>query len=193
MCLQGFHFKYASIRGQISRPLFALIPPCTLMLHSSKGIQFLELKQYAMPRNPNCSLSNTQQLSHHSTPLQAAAANSEAVLSQPGTAPADIKQQQSSVCTSLQMFVTWRHVEIACDCSTGMTNWHGLQQVHQSLLRHLPSWQATAVLATKRCVMAMMAQLSQVAHQNVLWHVSSAPKLGIFRQLAAIAIQHTIP
>lgn len=85
--LQGFHFKYASIRGQISRPLFALIPPCTLMLHSSKGIQFLELKQYAMPLNPNCPLSNTQQLPYHRMPLQAAAADSAAVLCQPAGAP----------------------------------------------------------------------------------------------------------
>ena len=37
----------------------------------------------------------------------------------------NIRQQQSSVCTSLQMSVTWRHVEIACDCRTGMTTWHG--------------------------------------------------------------------
>jgi len=67
------------------------------MLHSSKGIQFFELKQYAARLNPNCFLSNTQQLSHHSTPLQAAAANSEAVLSHPGIAPADIQQQQPSL------------------------------------------------------------------------------------------------
>jgi hypothetical protein len=62
------------------------------MLHSSKGIQFLELKQYAMPLNPNCSLKDiqtAQQLSQHSTPLQAAAADSAAALSQPGTAPFD--------------------------------------------------------------------------------------------------------
>ena len=59
------------------------------MLHSSKGIQFLELKQYAMPLNPICSLSNTQQLSDHRMPLQANAADSAAVLCQPGTAPVD--------------------------------------------------------------------------------------------------------
>ena len=59
------------------------------MLHSSKGIQFLELKQYAMPLNPNCPLSNTQQLPYHRMPLQAAAADSAAVLCQPGTVPVD--------------------------------------------------------------------------------------------------------
>ncbi|DBA86170.1 TPA: hypothetical protein ACH3X1_005680 [Trebouxia sp. C0004] len=89
LSLQGFHFKYASIQGQISQPLFAFIPPCTLMVHSSKGIQFLKLKQYAMPLipNPNCSLRNiqtAQQLSQHSMALQGAAADSAAVLSQPG-------------------------------------------------------------------------------------------------------------
>ncbi|KAL0031178.1 hypothetical protein WJX77_008380 [Trebouxia sp. C0004] len=102
LSLQGFHFKYASIQGQISQPLFAFIPPCTLMVHSSKGIQFLKLKQYAMPLipNPNCSLRNiqtAQQLSQHSMALQGAAADSAAVLSQPDQQAAVAAVQPSSV------------------------------------------------------------------------------------------------
>ena len=40
---QGCHFKYASIRGTFSQPLFAFLPPHTLVMHSSHGIQFVQL------------------------------------------------------------------------------------------------------------------------------------------------------
>ncbi|KAA6418611.1 MAG: hypothetical protein FRX49_11436 [Trebouxia sp. A1-2] len=109
LSLQGFHFKYASIRGQISQPLFALIPPCTLMLHSSKGIQFLELKQYAMHLNPKCSLGNTQQLSHHDVPLQAAAADSAAALYQPGEAEACASAAQPALADDDALVVQEHH------------------------------------------------------------------------------------
>lgn len=48
-------------------------------------------------------------------------------MSPPGTAPVDENMTTAviAVCTSLQMSVMWRHVDIACDCHTGMTNWHG--------------------------------------------------------------------
>ena len=49
--MQGCHFKYPSITGTVSQPLFAFLPPHTLVMHSSHGIQFVHLL---------CEISQTQ-------------------------------------------------------------------------------------------------------------------------------------
>ena len=42
--MQGCHFKYTSIRTVVSRPVFALIHPHTLIVHSTRGIQLVRLR-----------------------------------------------------------------------------------------------------------------------------------------------------
>ena len=88
--LQGCHYRYTGIRGQLSPPLFALIPPRTLMLHSSKGIHFLHLLLYSMPLTPDNYpggiRATAAQPSLARIPTQMMAADTAAANSEPGTA-----------------------------------------------------------------------------------------------------------
>ena len=58
--MQGCHFNYVSIRTIVSRPVFALIHPHTLVVHSTRGIQFVRLR--LQQHLPEISQASFQQL-----------------------------------------------------------------------------------------------------------------------------------
>lgn len=87
--MQGCHFKYPSITGTVSQPLFAFLPPHTLVMHSSHGIQFVHLL---------CEMSQTQSWQAGGSSLHAQPASQTAASETSSTAMmADSAESQQPV------------------------------------------------------------------------------------------------